>query len=581
MRKINKLHSIGFSLVVMLTGCGGNGADNTPPAPRLLASTTVVAADYTTIVQQLYTSYFGRPADTGGLSNFSAQLAALGAPTDIQKLDQAYRANVGIKSLVDSFGLSAESAALYSGDNTTFITAIYSNVLGRAPDATGLAFWVGALNSGAITKANASLSIMAGALANSTPQGLLDGKLITNRIFIASYFTSKVASQNAAGAYSGDAAAASARALLAAVTATTDTIAYEASVTSTVAALSTALTRAPGIITTVAGDGKSTNIVPGELVLATSTGIGHAGGIAVDASGNLYIADAVHGLILKVSASNGIINTVAGHFLAMSFQNSAPATSVGLDWNNAVAVDAAGNIYFPSGGHILKRDTSGFLTSVAGDPFGSTGYSGDNGPATNAKIGGNVNGIAVDNKGNIYFSDTSNRRVRKIDANGIITTVAGNGVYGYSGDNGLATNAQLAIPYGVAVDASGNIFISDIGYHIIRKVATNGIITTVAGGGNVYGNFNNVPATSVAFSSMYSVTVDADGNIYFPDYNSIVKVTPGGIMTTVAGGAPGLSGDNTPATSGSLANPWGVAVDANGNIYIAEKGPGVIRKVQH
>ena len=152
---------------------GGAGADTAAP-PHLLA-TTVVANDYKTIVQQLYISYFGRPADPKGLANFQAQLAALGGPANIQGLDQAYRSSTGIRSLVDSFGASAESTALYSGDNTSFVTAIYKNVLNRAPDDAGLAFWVGAINNGSLTRANASLSIMAGALANISDQGKLIG----------------------------------------------------------------------------------------------------------------------------------------------------------------------------------------------------------------------------------------------------------------------------------------------------------------------------------------------------------------------------------------------------------------------
>ncbi len=226
----NKLGSVVLLGVLILAGCGGetrNAGSNTASIPSLLAAT--VATDYKASVQELYISYFGRPADTGGLANFQAQLASMNAPTDIQQLNTAYNTNSALKALIDSFNNSAESAALYSGDNTTFVTAIYNNVLSRAPDAPGLAFWVAALNAGSLTRANASLSIMAGALVNTTLTGVLDAQLVNKKITVASNFTGALNAAPVNG-FSGNAAAAQARTMLATVTATTDILAFQSTI---------------------------------------------------------------------------------------------------------------------------------------------------------------------------------------------------------------------------------------------------------------------------------------------------------------------------------------------------------------
>lgn len=211
-----------------------------PPAamqkPQYLASSTV-ATDYRTVVQQLYIAYFGRPADTGGLANFQSQLVALGAPTDIQLLDAAYASNPGIRSLINSFSDSAEAAALYSGDTSSYITAVYVNVLGRIPDAAGKAFWVAEIDSGRLTRARAAFSLMAGALSNTSAQGLVDAKLVQNRVTVGTNFTIALASVARDG-YAGDDAAARARSMLWTVNASTDIVAFQTTVTALVRALS-------------------------------------------------------------------------------------------------------------------------------------------------------------------------------------------------------------------------------------------------------------------------------------------------------------------------------------------------------
>ncbi len=222
----------GLLMAAALCACGAS-QDPTPaakpPAPQYHAAGSA-AVDYRTAVQQLYIAYFGRPADVGGQASFESQLLALGAPTDIQLLDAAYAGSPGVQALVDSFSASAEAAALYPGGTSAYITAVYMNVLGRTPAADGLAFWGREVDSGRLTRARASFSIMAGALANTTPQGLLDAATVRNKVSVGTSFTTAVAA-GARNGYVGEAAAARARTMLASVTATTDIVAYQAVVT--------------------------------------------------------------------------------------------------------------------------------------------------------------------------------------------------------------------------------------------------------------------------------------------------------------------------------------------------------------
>ncbi|HEY8024512.1 MAG TPA: DUF4214 domain-containing protein [Burkholderiaceae bacterium] len=235
--KIARISAICLALCAILTACGG-AADGSGKVdayqhavPHAKTTSTDSVATYGTVVQQLYIAYFGRPADSGGLTNFSAALQAAGAPADIGNLSVAYTSNPTLKALIDSFGTSAESQTLYgSGTTSSFVTAIFQNVLGRAPASSGLAFWVTAIDSGNLTKADAALAIMAGAEANTTTQGRLDAALIANRITIAENFTSTISTS----AYVGPAAAADARTMLGTVTSTTDPAAFQATIASTI-----------------------------------------------------------------------------------------------------------------------------------------------------------------------------------------------------------------------------------------------------------------------------------------------------------------------------------------------------------
>ena len=193
------------------------------------------ASDYATVVQELYVAYFGRPADPNGLQNFENALLQLKAPTNISGMISAYSSNSGVKSLVDSFGLSKESQNLYgNGTNTQFVQSIFNNVLGRQPAAAGLSFWASAISSGQATRGSAALQIMAGALTNQTSQGLKDAQLIQNRLLVAAYFTSEVVTLGETSRYAGAGAASTARSLLSTVQASTVPATFDSQVVITI-----------------------------------------------------------------------------------------------------------------------------------------------------------------------------------------------------------------------------------------------------------------------------------------------------------------------------------------------------------
>jgi trimeric autotransporter adhesin len=308
----------------------------------------------------------------------------------------------------------------------------------------------------------------------------------------------------------------------------------------------TALT--PGIVTTIAGNG--TKGFSGDGGPATAAQMNEPYEAKFDAAGNLYINDSLNGRLRKVDR-NGIITTVAGGGNGGCFSGAGgPATSASLgevfglaldpagniyiattscgvvkvdlngiltvfygDFAYGMATDAAGNVYIAASGRIVKVDTRGSTSTVAG---GGPNYPGDGGPATQAELL-LPNGVAVDAAGNLYIADWSDSRVRKVDTNGIITTVAGNGSPGFSGDGGQATQAELFQPDKVSVDAAGNIYISDSGNSRIRRVDTNGLIKTVAGGGNLLGNVGDGRPATQSEMSTGGTAIDPSGMLYVAD----------------------------------------------------------------
>jgi trimeric autotransporter adhesin len=279
----------------------------------------------------------------------------------------------------------------------------------------------------------------------------------------------------------------------------------------------------------------------------------------------------------------GVINTVAGNGSRGDSGDSGLAISASLDYPCSIAFDTTGNIYIAdTANHRIRKVTksTGIITSVGGD--GTQGYSGDDGPAASA-VFSYPYGVSVGASGNIYIADTYNHRIRMVTkGTGIITTVAGNGTQGYSGDGGQATSAIFRYPCVVAIDASWNLLIADTFNNCIRMVTvSSGIITTVAGNGNSGYSGDGGPATSATLSFPYGVTVDASGNIFIADSanNCIRMVTKStGIISTVAGNrTAGYSGDGGQALSATLSNPLFVALDTSTNIYIADAGNDRIR----
>jgi len=320
-----------------------------------------------------------------------------------------------------------------------------------------------------------------------------------------------------------------------------------------------------GVITTIAGNGTG---LGGDNGSATSAQLDQPSGAAVDSAGDLYIADTSNSRIRKVS--NGVITTVAGNGTWGYSGDSGPATSAELSYPEGIAVDSASNLYIADTGTARVRKVSnGVITTVAGN--GNFGYSGDNGPATSAALS-YPRGIAVESPGNVYIADTSNNRIRQV-SNGVITTVAGNGTPGFSGDNGAATNAELNSPWAIAVDSAGNLYVADTSNFRIREVS-NGVITTVAGNGTQGLSGDNGPATSAQLCFPQGVTLDSAGNLYIADCSRVRRVS-GGVITTIAGGGTTF-GDNGPATSAEL-YPWGVSVDSLGDIYVADTADDRIR----
>jgi len=319
-----------------------------------------------------------------------------------------------------------------------------------------------------------------------------------------------------------------------------------------------------GVLTVVAGNG--TPGFSGDNGPATLAQLDYPYGVAVDAAGNLYIADFRNNRIRKVT--NGVITTVAGTGTYGNIGDNGPATSAWLSEPRAVAVDAPGNLYITdSGNSRIRKVSNGVITTVAGN--GTFGYSGDGGPATSAQLYQPI-GITVDSAGNVYFADTGNEVVRKV-ANGVITTVAGTGTGGFSGDGGPATSSPLAYPYGVTVDSARNLYIAEVSGRRVRKVS-NGVITTVAGTGTAGFSGDGGPATSAQLGQPYDVAMDSTGNLYIADAGAdrIRKVSAGTITTVAGNGMPGFSGDGGPATSAQLNSPYGVAVDSAGSVYAVE-----------
>jgi hypothetical protein len=281
------------------------------------------------------------------------------------------------------------------------------------------------------------------------------------------------------------------------------------------------------------------------------------------------------------ASAPGTIVAVAGNGTNGTLGDGGPAAAAELVAPEDVAQDLSGNLYIADGDacEVRKVDTNGIITRFAGT--GSCGNSGNGGPAIAAKIS-SPDGVAVDASGNVYFTDGSNHVVHKVDTNGNISIFAGTGTSGNTGDHGPATNATLSEPWGVRVDRAGDVFVSDDGAQVVRKVDTHGVITTVAGDGTGGDTGDGGPATSAELSGPTGIWVDPSGNLLIADSNksAIRLVTPAGLISTIAGtGTSGTSGNGGLAISAELDEPFGVTEDIAGNVYIANFAGETIQEV--
>jgi sugar lactone lactonase YvrE len=303
----------------------------------------------------------------------------------------------------------------------------------------------------------------------------------------------------------------------------------------------------------------------------------------VDSAGNVFVADTSHNRLRQVDIT-GRITTAAGNGESGPPVDGQPASQVNLSAPAGVAWDSEGNLYVADtdNNRVLRKDISGRVTTVAGN--GVAGYSGDGGFATAASLNA-PRGMAVDSSGYLYIAERFHHVIRRVDTKtGRIVTVAGTGVFGGGGDGQPATSASLSYPSGVAIDAAGNLYIADTEDHKIRKVdAETGRMSTVAGNGDIGYDGDDRLATAASLSYPYGVAVDADGNLFIADFfnNRVRRVDARTRMiTTVAGnGKAGVSGDGLRATAARLHSPFGVAVDAAGNLYISDRENNRIRRV--
>jgi sugar lactone lactonase YvrE len=334
-------------------------------------------------------------------------------------------------------------------------------------------------------------------------------------------------------------------------------------------------------ITTVAGVIGSPGYV-GDAGPANNARFNQPRAVATDNDGNLYIADMRNHVIRKVT--NGVVNTVAGNGTAGTAGAGGPATAAQLAQPTGMTIDNDGNIFIAdyNASVIKKVTTSGIMTIFCGN--GTEGFSGDGGPASQAKLY-RPTAVASDKEGNLYISDASNKVIRKVTKAGIISTIAGvPGRAGYAGDGGPATKALLTQPAGIAVDYSGNVYIADPSNSVIRKVNPSGIITTFAGTGVAGYSGDNGPATKAQFQigSPQGLAVDPAGNVYASDYqnHAIRKINSKGIITTIAGnGAPDYAGDGGPAILAKIWYPIGIATDVAGNVFITDSYNNTIREI--
>ena len=332
-----------------------------------------------------------------------------------------------------------------------------------------------------------------------------------------------------------------------------------------------------GFLRTFAGGGPH---YPGDGLTADSVSMFRPSGIAFDRYGNLGISIGEDHRVAKVNTS-GIFNTMAGNLTNLIAGEGGPATAAQVYQPWGVTVDNSGNIFVSeySNHIIVKINNAGIASRYAGT--GQQGFAGDGGPATAAKLF-DPRGVVTDNAGNLFVTDHGNHRIRKIDAAGIISTVAGNATSGPGVDNVPATSTSLNYPMNINLDRYGNLYICDWGHNHIRMVDTLGIIRHIAGC-NYHGfTGDGGPAVVACINSSYGICIDTSGNIYFSDADNfrVRMINNAGIINTYAGtGTSGYSGDLGPATAAQIAHPFDMKVGPDGAVYFIDGGNNVVRRI--
>jgi sugar lactone lactonase YvrE len=554
-----------------------------PANGNAFISKFLMSAGATTIATTTSINSSGNPAAVGTTVTFTATVAPASG-TGIPAGTVTFNVDGGTGTAVT---LNGSGQAIYT---TSALTVGAHTIVANYSGNTDYSASSDSLNE-TITGPAASIAVVSGSGQGATVGTAFAGPLVVmvkdtngNPVSGASVtFAGTSLSFAGATAITGSGGTASTTATPTTVgdlTATATTSGVSESATFALTGVTSTAPAGSGIISTYAGNG--TAGFSGDSGAASSAELDQPVGSAMDGAGNFYFSDSDNNRIREITPE-GVISTYAGNGTAGFSGDGGAATSAELSGPLGIAFDNAGNLYIAdSGNERVRRVTPlGIISTIAGN--GTPGYNGDGVAATGAELN-NPNGIVADTSGNIYIGDYFNNRVREVNTAGIISTVAGNGTGGYSGDGGLAINAEVDWPAGLALDTSGDIYIADDNNSRVREVNQAGIISTIAGTG--YGGYNGdgIPATSAELYAPDRLAIDGAGNVYISEYgnNRIRKVNTSGIISTVAGtGIAGFSGDGGLATSAEINIPRGITVDQNGNLYISDADNSRIRKVQY